>query len=426
MSINQGNEKRYNLTPEHNKLTKLATFLKNHFSFFSKLIVSGLVLYTLFGDFHIGYGSGGTIFHKINNDGSPEQFAKTSDSYVSNLENRDWNKSMPMDYEVESGDTISAIAEKYNIKINAILQANNLTAKSVIKPGQKIALPSQKIDFQVQAVLSSNDSAGRQANNLEDDNRSEKKPFDYEVESGDTLSNIAERYNLKINTILWANNLTAKTIINPGQKIILLPVDGVLHKIKKGETIGEVALLHKADAQKTIDYNEITDPAKIYPGDMIIVPDGQPLPPPKTWISPIPKPFDNAGDNQPTVENPALNLTDKLLWPTPAKRITQGYWSKHRGIDIANGGTPPIFASHDGTVEFAGKSGDWGNTILLRRDDGLVTRYSHASEIYVAIGQTVNTGDTIAQIGTTGRSTGNHLDFRVYVNGVAANPLKLF
>jgi len=206
-----------------------------------------------------------------------------------------------------------------------------------------------------------------------------------------------------------------------------LPTDGVLHEIIKGETIGQIALMHKADIQETIDYNGIGDLAKIYPGDQIIVPGGAPLLPPNPKIASIPKPSVGVVDNQQSQKvSSAQNINGKLLWPTSARTITQGYGPNHRGIDIANGGTPPIFASHNGTVEFAGNQGDWGNTILLRRDDGLVTRYSHASEIYVIKNQKVNAGDTIGRVGNTGRvrgRTGLHLDFRVYKKGVVANPI---
>lgn len=439
MIINPNSEESYNLTQKNSKPVKIRDFSENYFRFSPKLIIISMVLtlFGLLGNWHIGYGNDGFIFHRINSDDSLEQSAKILDGYTNNSENSEKEKKEPLDYEVKRGDTLWDIAGKYNIGINAILQANDLTAKSVIKPGQKLKLPfNDKIpadsnlsqrDFQIRAVLNNEDSAGSQANSLEDNDPNERKPFDYEIESGDTISNIAERYNLKINTILWANDLTAKSVIKPGQKLVLLPVDGVLHKIKKGEIIGEIALLHKADVQKTIDYNNISDTTKIYPGDLIIIPDGQPLPPPppKPRISKVSGPSENTGNNPQDADKPALNSADKLLWPTSTKRITQGYRAKHRGIDIANGGTPPIFASHDGIVEFADRSGNWGNTVLLRRSDGLLTRYSHASEIYVTVGQPVNKGDTIAKIGTTGRSTGNHLDFRVYINGVAANPLKL-
>lgn len=267
-----------------------------------------------------------------------------------------------------------------------------------------------------------------QAANLEDNDLGDKKPFEYEVQGGDTLSNIAERYSLKLNTILWANDLSAKSIIRPGQKITLLPVDGVLYTIKKGDTIGKVAVLHNSDSRKIMEYNDIEDPTKIHAGDAIIIPDGQPLPEAKPKPVPSKPDNDNIAGNAPP-SSTEVPVTGKLLWPTTTRNITQKYSASHRGIDISNGAKPPVYASHSGTVEFAGTSGDWGKTILVRGDDGLVTRYSHNSENYVKTGDRVEAGDTIAKVGNTGRvrgATGLHLDFRVYKNGVAVNPFNLF
>ena len=269
------------------------------------------------------------------------------------------------------------------------------------------------------------------AANLTDQDQADKKPFEYEVQSGDTLSSIAKQYDLKLSTILWANGLNAKSIIRPGQTLTLLPVDGVIYTVKQGDTIGKVAALYNSDSQKVMDYNDISDATKIHTGDAIVIPDGQPL----TQATPNPsnptKPPKNGGivennpDNNPPVVAPPA-LSGSLVWPTTTRHMTQGYSAKHRGIDISNSEKPPIFAAETGTVEFAGKSGDWGNTILVRGDDGLETRYSHASEIDVAVGDTVTAGQQIAIVGNTGHVrgvTGLHLDFRVYKNGVAVNPL---
>ena len=268
------------------------------------------------------------------------------------------------------------------------------------------------------------------AANLTDQDQADKKPFEYEVQSGDTLSSIAKQYDLKLSTILWANNLNAKSILRPGQTLTLLPVDGVLYTIKNGDTIGKVAALYNSDSQKVMDYNDISDATKIHAGDAIVIPDGQPLAQATPKLNNPAKSGgiaeNNQDNNPPVVSSPAAS--GSLVWPTTTRHITQGYSAKHRGIDISNSEKPPIFATETGTVEFAGKSGDWGNTILVRGDDGLETRYSHASEIDVAAGDIVTAGQQIAIVGNTGRVrgvTGLHLDFRVYKNGVAINPLNL-
>lgn len=250
-----------------------------------------------------------------------------------------------------------------------------------------------------------------------DDDNAEHKPFEYEVQAGDTLSSIAKKFDLNLNTILWANDLTAKTVINPGRKLILLPTDGVLHKVEKGDTISKIAALYKTETKAIIDYNGVDDATKIHAGDLIIVPGGQLQPKPKTTPS---KPADS--QNKVFVDS----IFGRLIWPTTTKNITQRYSPSHRGIDIANGNTPPVYASHSGTVEFSGRDGAWGYTIVIRGDDGLATRYSHNSANYVQVGERVEAGQIIAQVGNTGRvrgRTGLHLDFRIYKNGVALNPL---
>lgn len=270
-----------------------------------------------------------------------------------------------------------------------------------------------------------------QAANLQDNDTADRKPFEYEVEGGDTVSSIAEKYSLNINTILWANNLTAKSIIRPGQKLVLLPVDGVIYTVKKGDTIGKIAGMHESDTQKVMEYNDIADAAKIHAGEAIIIPDGKPLPPPAPKIAKntLPQTGESKNNIPSTAVVPGSVAVTSLVWPTTTKNLSQGYSSSHRGLDIANGGKPPILAALSGTVEFAGESGDWGRTMLIRSDDGsITTRYSHASEIDVEAGQYVNAGDPIGVVGNTGHvhgKTGLHLDFRVYKNGVAINPKTL-
>ena len=120
-------------------------------------------------------------------------------------------------------------------------------------------------------------------------------------------------------------------------------------------------------------------------------------------------------------------------WPAPSyTRVTSDYGWRihptlgvnkfHNGVDMAAPGGSPILAAYDGTVAAAGYSGTMGNYIYLNHGSGLVTIYMHASALYVSAGQTVSKGDKIAAVGTTGRSTGNHLHFGVRLNGEYVSP----
>ncbi len=94
----------------------------------------------------------------------------------------------------------------------------------------------------------------------------------------------------------------------------------------------------------------------------------------------------------------------------------------HRGVDIAGRKGTPIIAPADATVRFVGQRRHLGNTIILRHGYGVETVYGHLSELAVERGRKVKRGQTIALMGTTGRSTGPHLHYQVQVNGVPVNP----
>lgn len=108
--------------------------------------------------------------------------------------------------------------------------------------------------------------------------------------------------------------------------------------------------------------------------------------------------------------------------------ISQRYkGTAHNGIDIAfrggNGYGTPIVSVLPGTVTYAGWRGTYGNLVIVDHGNGYQTWYAHCSKLYVSAGQKVVQGETIAAVGNTGRSTGNHLHFRVIANGVQVNPL---
>jgi murein DD-endopeptidase MepM/ murein hydrolase activator NlpD len=97
----------------------------------------------------------------------------------------------------------------------------------------------------------------------------------------------------------------------------------------------------------------------------------------------------------------------------------------HQGIDISTDRGQPVYATADGTVASAERVGEYGNLIVLRHAFGLSTRYGHLSRFNVGVGQTIQRGDIIGYVGSTGRSTGSHLHYEILVNGRLVNPLQL-
>ncbi|MBQ7943594.1 MAG: peptidoglycan DD-metalloendopeptidase family protein [Lachnospiraceae bacterium] len=127
----------------------------------------------------------------------------------------------------------------------------------------------------------------------------------------------------------------------------------------------------------------------------------------------------------------------KFAWPAPSyTRISDDYGYRihpilkvkqfHNGVDMAAPGGSPILAAYDGVVVAASYSSSMGNYVMIDHGDELYTIYMHASKLYVKKGQEVTRGEKIAAVGTTGRSTGNHLHFGVRLNGKYVSPWDYF
>ncbi|MDI3496023.1 MAG: hypothetical protein PWQ35_44 [Patescibacteria group bacterium] len=247
----------------------------------------------------------------------------------------------------------------------------------------------------------------------------------YTVSSGDTISSISQNFGITINTILWANNLSATSIIRPGDTLIILPSSGVIHTVKSGDTLSKIAQIYDVPEDKIIASNELGSVLKI--GEKLIIPGGTKISPviaakpstanPNTGIAII-KDLVKA----PSAGEPELS-TGKMLWPTEGKRITQYYSWSHTGLDIGNKTGTPLYAAEAGTVEYAGWSNGYGYNVLINHGGGKKTRYAHASKLFVEIGDEVERGENIAAMGSTGWSTGPHVHFEVIINGKKYNPL---
>jgi murein DD-endopeptidase MepM/ murein hydrolase activator NlpD len=96
---------------------------------------------------------------------------------------------------------------------------------------------------------------------------------------------------------------------------------------------------------------------------------------------------------------------------------------RHKGLDIAAPAGTPVRAVAPGRVVFSSRAGGYGNLVVIDHGNGLTTRYAHNRNLRVSVGDPVRAGQEIAQVGSTGRSTGPHLHFEVIRNGYAVDPL---
>ncbi len=253
---------------------------------------------------------------------------------------------------------------------------------------------------------------------IEASKKQRDKSIEYIVQSGDTISSIAQNFGITSDTILWENNLNKFSIINPGQKLIILPTSGISYKVAKGDTLAAIAKKYQSDETKIIEFNKLADESDLQVGQILIIPEGQPyyVSPPQTKLASITQIF------QPTA--PALSDPTKMLWPTTARRISQYFSWRHTGLDIDGDFGDPIWAADDGVViKVAYLNTGYGYHVIIDHGGGKTTTYAHLQKIYVKQGQKVARGEVLGEEGSTGHSTGSHLHFEVRFNGKVYNPL---
>jgi LysM repeat protein len=257
---------------------------------------------------------------------------------------------------------------------------------------------------------------------------------DYKVDKGDSVFEIAAKFSIKPETILWANydqlNDNPDTI-SLGMELKIPPVDGVYYKWQDGDTLESVAARFSAKAEDIINWPgnniDLTNPT-IAPGTWILVKGGHREF--RQWIIPT-IPRGNAGVSRSVYGAGACDGgyggavgTGSFIWPAGNHYLSgNDYWSGHLGIDIAAGEGAPVFAADSGVVVFAGWAlGGYGYMVMLDHGNGYQTLYAHLSNITSYCGASVGQGGTIGYAGSTGNSTGAHLHFEVRYQGGFVDP----
>lgn len=241
----------------------------------------------------------------------------------------------------------------------------------------------------------------------------------YTVQKGDTLSGVAEKFNISSDTIRWENDIKGDSI-SVGDTLRILPVTGIAHKVSRNDTIYTIAKKYDANAQAIVDFpfNDFADPQtfSLVIGQIVIVPDGvQPAAQP-TYIR-----------RQPFIATGPVSVSGAgFTWPVRGT-LNQYYSWYHQAIDIGAGVGTPIVSSTDGVVAAVypgGWNGGYGVHVIVNGSNGYTTLYAHMSGLNVSAGQSVSAGSTVlGWVGLTGRTTGAHLHFEIRGNGGFANPL---
>lgn len=222
----------------------------------------------------------------------------------------------------------------------------------------------------------------------------------YVVREGDSLSQIAEMFNVSVNTIIWGNNLRGLTI-KPGQTLVILPVSGIRHTVKSGDTLAKIAGTYKGDLNEIVQYNNLSEDAALAVGSVVIIPDGEA---PQTATITSSSVFSTS---YPHYEG---------YYIRPVKGVLSQGLHGYNGVDLAAPSGTPIIASASGVIIISrdsGWNGGYGDYVVIVHDNGTQTLYAHMSRVIAGVGQVVSQGEIIGYVGSTGRSTGSHLHFEV-------------
>jgi murein DD-endopeptidase MepM/ murein hydrolase activator NlpD len=232
----------------------------------------------------------------------------------------------------------------------------------------------------------------------------------YKVARNETLDSIARRYGIRLDTLISVNGIGDVRRIPAGYSLKVPNIDGVVHTVRKGESISGIASRAGVSILDIIDANDLSSQT-ILPGQSLFIPGGR-------------------------LSSYDLKkaLGQLVIWPVSGNissyfgyRPSPFYGTRqfHSGIDIVAPENTSAKAAMDGRVAETGYSALFGNYVILSHDGGYQTLYAHLNSIKASRGARIQQGDKVGLIGSTGYSTGVHLHFGVYKNGKAMDPLKL-
>lgn len=350
---------------------------------------------------------------------------------------------------LEPGDTLKSIAEEFGITEEDLRTANGMKKGENPSLSEVLYVPDSHDDvtatllfvrkLQKEEILLA--KKGKQI-----------VTSPYTVREGDTLWALADRFNLDVDTIVDANKKILKGNINHlrlGTDLRIPNQDGIFVKVSANDTISKLADKYGSTTESVMVANSL-DSEKLKPGSEIFLPGGKSIADTTVKITTTKK------DGQ--VRSATVNISKKisgkisgklsgkvsggsttvgavrgLRWPVLGQISSPFGWRRspfgrrrvfHAGLDIRAPRGTIIRAAASGVVVHSGWMGGYGKAVVISHPNGLTTLYGHCSKLAARSGAKVSQGQTIAYVGSTGRSTGNHVHFEVRVGGSPRNPLK--
>jgi len=266
----------------------------------------------------------------------------------------------------------------------------------------------------------------------------------YTASNGDTLQSVADKYRVTKDTIKWANpdkfgTYTAYTSekINPGDQLSIPEISGVLYNVKSDDTLDTIISKTAGDKFQVVEINGLEAPDYSLKGrSKLLIPNGSikapNAPPSSIPVAVYVRRTVTAGD----ISTGGLGSLNGIAFSNPlSDPDCRGYgWSRgfgyqangffHDGVDLPKGGGCPVRAACTGNVEIAGwQNGGQGFNIRINCGNGIQTSYYHSNgDMAVKVGDHVNKGQFIMEMGCSGNCTGTHLHFGLRLNGQFIDP----
>jgi len=299
---------------------------------------------------------------------------------------------------VQTGDTLGAIAQRYAISVDDLMEFNRLSSTS-IHPGDLLKVPF------VAAM-----------GGIAESDPLPPPGFRWHIlQPGETISSLMVRYNLSLAAIVGANpGISSLDRLPVGLELLIPPGEGMVVALEPEQTVLDLVKIYGVSPVALARANQIDSPADLRPGQMLFLPGVTPR---------------HALDRLAEVRE----RENTYIWPVHGRltsffgprRLGMGTSNFHTGLDIAAPTGTPVVAARAGTVTFAGWSNrGFGNLVKIRHAGGAETWYAHFSRILVTVGQQVRQGEVVGRIGSTGISTGPHLHFEVREGGRPYDPLR--
>lgn len=324
----------------------------------------------------------------------------------------------PNTIEVNKGDTLYSISKRYNIPIKKLAEMNGLNPPYSLMVGQTLII-SDDLEKYTDAKA-------------------------HRVRKGDTLYNIAKKYDVPLRDLIEKNHLSPPYSLYVGQSLQI--PHNRYHVVSKGDTLYSISRKYQVDVTSLSRVNNLKVPYTISVGDNLVLP-GSITSADATGVSSSSKMIRTKTKSSKTVRTPTKQTTrtttktsyrapttvstkraTKFAWPVRGNVISKygtiGKGRKNDGINIKAAAGTAVNAADKGTVVYAGNElKGFGNLILIKHSDGWITAYAHNERIFVRKGQSVRKGEKISAVGKTGGVNEPQLHFEVHVNKKPINPL---